>query len=333
MTNNAKISVIIPVYKVEQYLPECLDSLINQTFQDWQAICVDDGSPDSCGKILEEYASKDNRIKVIHKENGGVSSARNAAYQFIDTPYAMFLDPDDMLHNQTLELAYNNIEETNADILWFDANKFMDGDVVEENKITSAIKIKHHNDPFKFYALKGGVFVSHRDRMPGVVWGKIYKSEYVKLTPFALKVFPGEDNLFTLEITAKVKKLVHLKEELYFYRQRQGSIMHNLDGEKYIENTHKEICEYKVILNRLVEQKISFETLKAFNTYLAERVFFKKLFRPFIKGHKYIQSKEYIDNLINSGIFDFNKMKARFRVMLFLYRRNQIKLSKLLSCL
>ena len=128
------ISVIVPAYKVEQYLPECLDSLINQTFQDWQAICVNDGSPDNCGKILDEYAIKDSRIKVIHKENGGVSSARNAAYQFIDTPYAMFLDPDDMLHNQTLELAYNNIKETNADILWFDANKFMDGDVVEENE-------------------------------------------------------------------------------------------------------------------------------------------------------------------------------------------------------
>ena len=82
-----KISVVIPVYKVEKYLPRCLDSLIAQSFQDWQAICVDDGSPDSCPKILDEYAAKDERIKVIHKKNAGVSAARNDGMKIANGDY------------------------------------------------------------------------------------------------------------------------------------------------------------------------------------------------------------------------------------------------------
>ena len=106
---NPKITIIVPVYKVEAFLHDCLNSLIAQTFSEWQAICVDDGSPDNCGKILDEYALKDNRIKVIHQENKGLSEARNAAYKYISTPYTMFLDSDDMLHHQTLELLYKRI--------------------------------------------------------------------------------------------------------------------------------------------------------------------------------------------------------------------------------
>ncbi len=127
----AKISIIIPCYKVERYLPECLDSVINQTFKEWQAICVDDGSPDNCGRILDEYAKRDDRIKVIHQENRGLSGARNAAYSSINTPYTMFLDSDDLLHYQALELAYNKIEETSGDVLWFDIEEFNDGKTMD----------------------------------------------------------------------------------------------------------------------------------------------------------------------------------------------------------
>ena len=82
-TESPKLAVIVPVYKVEKYLPKCLDSIINQTYKNLQIICVDDGSPDKCGDILEEYSKKYSRIIVIHKENGGLSSARNAALDFL----------------------------------------------------------------------------------------------------------------------------------------------------------------------------------------------------------------------------------------------------------
>ncbi len=327
----SSISVIVPVYKVEQYLRECLDSLINQTFQDWQAICVDDGSPDNCGKILDEYARKDGRFMTIHKVNGGLSSARNAAYEYINTPYVMFLDSDDFLHNRALELAYNKIEETKADILWFDYNYFNDGEIIKQKDIIEEPKVKVYKNPLEFYALKKGLLVSHKDRMLGMVNGKLYKSKYVKETLFAQGIAPGEDNLFTFEITSKVSVLAHLKEKLYFYRQRQTSIMHTLETEKLKINMQKEMDWYMKMRNRLVEQNVSIKNVSIYDKYIAERVFFKKFFRPFIKGAKGCQSKEYIDNLINLGIFDFNKMRAKYRFALFLYSINQVKLCKVFS--
>ena len=101
-----KVSVIIPVYNVEQYLRNCLDSVINQTLKDIEIICVDDGSPDNCGAILDEYASKDNRIKVIHQENKGVAVARNRGLDIASGEYISFLDPDDMIDLNFYEILY-----------------------------------------------------------------------------------------------------------------------------------------------------------------------------------------------------------------------------------
>ncbi len=114
------ISIIIPVYNVEKYLRRCLDSVKSQTFQDWQAICVDDGSPDKSGKILDEYAKKDKRFIVVHKDNGGLSDARNAGLSFAKGEYIMYLDSDDFIHPQTMEILYFYANKNNADMVVFD---------------------------------------------------------------------------------------------------------------------------------------------------------------------------------------------------------------------
>lgn len=115
-----KISVIIPMYNVERYLKRCLDSVQNQTFQDWVAICVDDGSPDKSGEIAEEYAARDKRFVVIHKENGGLSDARNAGMKKVKSEYIMFLDSDDFIHPQTMEIAYALAQKNGTDIVsWY----------------------------------------------------------------------------------------------------------------------------------------------------------------------------------------------------------------------
>ena len=113
----AKISIIIPVYKVEQYLPECLDSVINQTYKNLEIICVDDGSPDNSGKILDEYASKDNRIKVIHKENGGVSSARNAGLDIATGDWISFVDADDYIASDFYDKLIGSSKDGEADVV------------------------------------------------------------------------------------------------------------------------------------------------------------------------------------------------------------------------
>ena len=119
-----KISIIIPMYGVEKYLRRCLDSVQNQTFKDWQAICVDDGSPDKSGEIAEEYASRDKRFIVVHKENGGLSDARNFGMPYAKGEYIMYLDSDDFIHPQTMEIAYSLAQKNNSDIVSFTYDRF-----------------------------------------------------------------------------------------------------------------------------------------------------------------------------------------------------------------
>lgn len=119
-----KISIIIPMYGVEKYLRRCLDSVLNQTFTDWQAICVDDGSPDKSGEIAEEYAERDERFVVLHKENGGLSDARNYGMPHATGEYIMYLDSDDFIHPQTMEIAWNLAQRNNSDIVSFTYDRF-----------------------------------------------------------------------------------------------------------------------------------------------------------------------------------------------------------------
>ena len=110
------ISVIVPVYKVEPYIRKCVDSILGQTFSDIQVILVDDGSPDQCGKICDEYAKQDNRVEVIHKENGGLSDARNAGIPYAKGEYIIFLDSDDYIENDMFEYMYTRIKDSGADM-------------------------------------------------------------------------------------------------------------------------------------------------------------------------------------------------------------------------
>ena len=113
-----KVDIIIPVYNVEAYLRRCLNSMLAQTYTHWRAICVDDGSTDGSPAILDEYAAKDSRFKVIHQENGGLSHARNEGMAVADAEYVMFVDSDDFfIHPQTLELAVGLIERDDTDMV------------------------------------------------------------------------------------------------------------------------------------------------------------------------------------------------------------------------
>ena len=113
----AQITVILPVYNVEKYLKQCLDSIVNQTFKDFECLCVNDGSTDNSLSILQEYAQKDKRFKIITQKNGGTSVARNTGIKHTNTKYLTFIDSDDWITENYLEILYNKIEETNADIV------------------------------------------------------------------------------------------------------------------------------------------------------------------------------------------------------------------------
>lgn len=120
-----KLSIIVPVYKVEKYLDRCVQSILGQTFEDFELILVDDGSPDSCGKMCEDWAGKDSRIKVIHKKNGGLSDARNAGLDIAQGEYIGFVDSDDYIKPDMYEILVSNLEDCPADIQYVGMLMFM----------------------------------------------------------------------------------------------------------------------------------------------------------------------------------------------------------------
>ena len=137
MDNQALISVIIPVYNVEEYLRECIDSVLNQTFSDFEVILVNDGSTDSSGEICDEYVEKDERVTVIHQKNGGLSVARNIGLSEANGKYVYFLDSDDYISENALATLLNIAENDSSDIVFFDAVSFTDTDdfTVHQNYI------------------------------------------------------------------------------------------------------------------------------------------------------------------------------------------------------
>lgn len=277
-----QISVVIPVYKVENFLSTCLDSLLAQSFEDWEAICVDDGSPDNCGRILDEHAAKDSRFKIIHQQNGGLSVARNAAYPLISAPYTIFVDSDDYLHKRALELMLEVAEKTACDMLWFDARSVAFDQNKADYELSQNVSLRTYGRPLAFYALKKKRLFRRGGKMPGAVWCKMYRSDLVKQIPFAAGISPYEDNLFTLEMAAKVSRLVYLPQQLYCYRTNPDSIMHTLNPDKVKKNMRR-VVEYCIGLSEKAGELPS-EKRHIMQKHLVTTIFFNMLFRPFLKG-------------------------------------------------
>ena len=234
-----KISIIIPVYNVEKYLHRCLDSVKNQTFTDWVAICVDDGSPDKSGKILDEYAKKDKRFVVVHKENGGLSRARNDAMKKVKTPYVMFLDSDDCIHPQALEIVYNLAEQKKVDVVSFN---YLRGDESVEipNWFNEKYDIKNIKTKTTDRLLR---WATNRDKgidswyvQQCVVWRNLYKTDLIKNIKCPENITVLEDYVFWSRVLFKNPYTCIIKIPLYNYTANPGSILHTADYIKSVKN-------------------------------------------------------------------------------------------------
>lgn len=205
--NMAEISVIIPVYNVEKYIKECLDSLIRQTFANIEIICVNDGSTDNSLLTLEEYAQKDSRIKVISQENLGVSEARNAGIKIAQGKYLSFIDPDDYVEDNMLHELYNRAEEENADIV--ECNLFEHRDTKIDSKKIRRLKIKCNlitklrillGKPYNCQDIKSDFF-----NIRAYSVNKLYKSELIK-NKIWFYGRGGEDYYFCVEAFLTAQK-------------------------------------------------------------------------------------------------------------------------------
>ena len=216
------ISVIVPIYQVEAYLEECLDSILNQTYRQLEIILVDDGSPDRCGEICDRYASQDSRIQVIHQTNQGLSAARNAGMDIATGEYISFIDSDDYIDSHFYEKMEQGFQDyPEAPIITCLAYQN------EEGYITPYTH-KNTNQP-KFHSTLTFCEDCILGKMSVVVWNKLFRSELMKDIRFRVgRIF--EDSLFMHDLSPILKQypgdVVVIPHYLYYYRIRQGSICH-----------------------------------------------------------------------------------------------------------
>ena len=220
--NMPKVSIIVPVFKAEKYLRECVDSILNQKFQDWTLLLVDDGSPDCSGKICDDYAQKDKRIQVIHKPNGGVSSARNYALELVESDWLTFVDADDCLYSNALYRMISIAEKDQVDFIQCSFNR-----VFEEGQ--------HDGSSSGVLSANDYVFFSY---MGTHVWGSFFKTSIVQNNNlrFDTNVRLGEDQMFVLDYLLHTQKVCYIGEKLYFYRDNNESAVHNTKLEYEIES-------------------------------------------------------------------------------------------------
>lgn len=246
VTKPPKVSVIVPVYNVEQYLRECIDSVLNQTFIDFELILVDDGSSDNCGIICDEYSVFDNRIKVIHKKNGGLSDARNAGLSFANGEYIYFLDGDDWIKDVLLERAVGCIKYK-YDLVVFNNYISYSGDNQENVSHLTGI-FDFCDESFNSIEFFIGRFLL--SKLGWSMWNRLFNREIIELNSIRFadnnKIFL-EDLFFSCCYYPYVKRIVSIQDRLFYYRQRSDSIMHT-DGEgvnfNRINELGKELLSY-----------------------------------------------------------------------------------------
>ncbi|MBR3017166.1 MAG: glycosyltransferase family 2 protein [Clostridia bacterium] len=227
-----KISIIIPIYNVEQYLRQCIESVICQTYRDIEVILVDDGSPDGCPQICDEYAARDARVTVIHKVNGGLSDARNAGILAATGDYILFVDGDDWLNSgEDLAALADRASLTKADVISFSYTKIYDHSgkkmtcLPQETSMPTEYSQK--KDQAK-YLTERGLYIAS-------AWNKMVRLSCLKRNNLFFKVGEtSEDVVWCLQLLIAVESLDYLNRYIYCYRQRVGSISKTVSLKKCI---------------------------------------------------------------------------------------------------
>ena len=250
---NDLISIIIPVYKVEKYLEKCIESVLQQTYTNLQIILVDDGSPDNCGKICDEYAKKDSRIEVIHKVNGGLSDARNVGISKARGRYIGFVDSDDYIKKDMYEILLNLLKEYDADVSICNLYDVIYGKEYIRNK-ENGIQEYSRLDILKEVLLDKNI--------QSYAWNKLYKKELFDEIKYPIgKKY--EDIGTTFYILEKCNKIVVTSEPEYYYLKRADSLVNNV--------TESTIMDYtEIIIQRYLYTKEINELEKYNNYYLVK---------------------------------------------------------------
>ena len=290
------ISIIVPIYNIEKFLPCCIDSILAQTFTEWELILVDDGSKDTCGSICDEYATKDGRIRVIHKPNGGLASARNSGLAMASGEWVMHLGGDDWIEPEMLELLLRKGEETGADIVMGDfLFAYPDRDV-----------------PYRLPDWDNSKTTSLNRYITSVwtcVWGGIHRrslyEEHQLQSPQGVTCC--EDFHLIVRLCYHAKKVVNIHQPFYHYRQQEGSVMHNLN--KKTEQNEQSL--YQDIIRFFKEQGVyddyrksmCWRMLKATQELVLEKSTWKEFQEMVPEKKHYIWDCPYINRKLKMNMW------------------------------
>lgn len=277
------ISIIVPVYNAEKTLNRCVSSILSQTFQDWELLLIDDGSTDRSGELCDEYASKDQRIEVVHKKNGGVSSARNIGLYHAKGEWITFIDSDDEIPKNTFTDDCRYFEEDLIVGAYYEAKE---GKEYHRWFLHSGVFLQDHLSEFYTENINAPIF--------GVVWGKLFRNRLCKGLDFDTNMKIGEDTLFVMQYLQRVNKLRVIDKEVYVYHVPNNFVLkYSLDIESSI------YC-----LNRIY---LSYQKLEVRSKEFERRIFLD--YKLFCQKHIYQnvnswykdERVEYIYNLIKDG--------------------------------
>lgn len=285
--SNELISIISPVYNVEKYISVCVDSIIDQTYKNFELILVDDGSTDESGKICDEYAQKDSRISVIHKENGGISEARNIAIPVAKGDYICFVDPDDIVAPTYLQKLYKTMIESGASLIACNYYSFYDDDIIPED----VGKGKHETLTITEKEMEDEAFASEYTVKMVIPINKLYKrSIFEKITYPVGKIH--EDAYVYHHLLHEVQKVVYISDVLYYYRLRKNSITNCGFKKKELEDSMGAVIDRIDFYHGLGKQRLTDIAIDGYLYFLWRNIDimkkegikdYKELIKPYIR--------------------------------------------------
>ncbi len=311
----SKISIIIPVYNAEKYLEMSLNSVRNQTFTDYEVICMNDGSTDNSLQILKKYAEQDRRFKIYNQSNAGGSVARNNALKKATGKYIAFLDNDDVYHPNYLERLYENIEKYGADVSCCSYIRF-EGD--------GNYKFNERENTEKHLFVSENPFIDkfrRKKKVETLMWTKLYKKELLEDIKFSEKLPAINDILFNIEVLLKAKKLVQIKEKLIAYRIIPTSQTMKKLTLNRLEEYRNLAIELKQLSKRYEKYNNIIEKITAnyiYGMYVTE---VKDKYKIADEPELYKKIAQNIAALKEQKIFNPQKLKLSRQIQLFFFLR------------
>ena len=291
-----KISVIIPVYNVEKYLSRCLESVINQTYENLEIILINDGSKDRSGLICDYYVKKDNRIKVFHQENQGLSAARNKGIEVASGEYIGFLDSDDYIEKDMYQILFSNAIKYDADIT------------------ACSSKIMLLNGKVKLGESDGNILVLNKfeavaeiiNKIDGAVWNKLYKSNLIKSLKFERGKVHGEDLYFQFQCLTRCNKVVYVNSCKHNYIKRCNSITTSTFSERIFDQVYFKDLIYDLIDKEFKEYRITAKKW-CFNARM-------NVCRKFILANKSKIYKKIIEEYKEFCVINYKEIKSNLSI-------------------